>query len=139
MTLEAGTMEAFRTSMADSLLREIAEHLDLLARTGECSAIDLRSLPVTSADRSELEERLGHGDMEAVLTTAGTSEIWETRYAGVWWVRHLGAGDKIAAERIEITTCPEILTSHAADIAAASRRLTEDVIAQLSAGDSEDA
>lgn len=139
MTLEAGTMESFRTGMADSVLREIAVDLDVLARTGECSAIDLRSLPVTAADRSELQERLGRGDMEAFLTIAGTSEIWETRYAGVWWVRHLGAGHKIAAERIEITTCPEILTSHPADIAAASTRLTEDLIDHLSARDAGDA
>ena len=137
--LEAGTIERLRSGMADSLLREIAEHLDLLARTGKCSAIDLRSLPVTAADRIELEERLGHGDLEAVLTTAGTSEIWETGYAGVWWVRHRGADDKIAAERIEITTCPEILTSDAADIAAARRRLTEDLLDRLSAEDADDA
>jgi hydrogenase-1 operon protein HyaF len=139
MTVEAATAAGFRTGLADSLLREIAEHLDGLVRTGERSAIDLRSLPITAADRSELEERLGRGDIEALLTTAGTSEVWETRYAGVWWVRHLGAGGKIAAERIEITTCPEILISDAADIAAASKRLTEDLIDHLSAEDADDA
>ncbi len=137
MTVEAGA--GFRTGMADSLLREIAERLDVLARTGECSAIDLRSLPITAADRSELEERLGHGDIEALLTTAGTSEIWETRYAGVWWVCHLGAGGKIAAERIEITACPEILLSDVADIATASKKLAEDLIERQSRGNAKDA
>jgi hydrogenase-1 operon protein HyaF len=139
MIVEAGAAAEFRTGMADSLLREISEHLDVLARTGECSAIDLRSLPITAADRSELEERVGHGDMEALLTAAGSSEIWETRYAGVWWVRHMGAGGRIAAERIEITSCPEILISDAADIAAASKKLAEDLIDRLSAEDAEDA
>ncbi len=139
MTVEAGGAAGLRTGMADSLLREIAEHLHGLTSTGECAAIDLRSLPITAADRSELEERLGHGDIEALLTAAGTSEIWETRYAGVWWVRHLGAGGKVAAERIEITTCPEILTSDAADVAAASRRLAEELIHRLSAKDAQDA
>ena len=138
MTVEAAAAAGFRTGMTDSLLREIADHLDVLARTGACAAIDLRSLPLTAADRSELEERLGHGDIEAVLTAAGTSEIWETRYAGVWWVRHLGAGDKIAAERIEIAACPEILTSDAADIAAASRKLAEDLNC-ISSEDADDA
>ena len=47
-----------------------------------------------------------------MLKVAGTSEIWETRYAGVWWVRHFGAGDKIAAERIEIAAIPQIFVPH---------------------------
>ncbi|MGJ5022749.1 hydrogenase expression/formation C-terminal domain-containing protein [Bradyrhizobium oligotrophicum] len=139
MTVEADAAAGFRTGMTDSLLREIAHHLGVLAKTGACAAIDLCSLPLTAADRSELEARLGHGDLEAVLTAAGTSEIWETRYAGVWWVRHLGARDKLAAERIEITASPEILTSHAADIAAASNRLAEDLIDRVSSEDAEDA
>lgn len=139
MTVEADAAAGFCTGMTDSLLREIAHHLDVLAKTGACAAIDLCSLPLTVADRSELEERLGHGDLEAVLTAAGISEIWETRYAGVWWVRHLGAGDKLAAERIEITASPEILTSHAADIAAASNKLSEDLIDRVSSEDAEDA
>ena len=45
----------FRTGLADSLMQEIAQRLAALAQTGETSAIDLRSLPMTSADRAELE------------------------------------------------------------------------------------
>ena len=103
--------------MADSLLQEIAERLAAFANAGEASAIDLRSLPMAPSDRDELEERLGHGDVSAMLDVAGRSEVWETGYAGVWWVRHFGAGDAVAAERIEITAVPEILVAHSADIA----------------------
>ncbi len=103
MNAEAPNPAGPRTGMADSLLHEIAERLADLAATGQTSAIDLRSLPMTPADRRELEDRLGRGEIEARLTVGGASEIWETRYAGVWWVRHFGAGDKIAAEQIDIT------------------------------------
>lgn len=114
---------AFRTGMAESLLHEIARRLTTLAETGEASDIDLRSLPMTQGDRGELEHRLGRGEVEALLTVAGTSEIWETQYAGVWWVRHFGAGGKVAAEHIEITPSPQVLASHHDDVAAAALRL----------------
>jgi hydrogenase-1 operon protein HyaF len=130
---------ALRTGLAQSVLREIAERLAALARTGERDAIDLRSLPLTSADRGELEDKLGRGDVTAKLTVGGTSELWETRYSGVWWVRHYGAEDKIAAERIEITAIPEILVAHAADIAAACARVWADLGSDASRADREPA
>lgn len=117
------------SALADSLLGEIAERLATLASTGQASAIDLRSLPMTRADREALEQRLGRGDVVATLEVAGESELWETGYAGVWWVRHFGAGGTVATERIEITNIPDILLTHDSDIAAAADRLRDDLAA----------
>lgn len=114
---------AMRTGMVQSLLHEIALHLSRLVRSGEENAIDLRSLPMTQAERDELEGVLGRGDVEVTLNAAGESEIWETRYAGVWWIRHYSGDGRIAAEAIEITPIPKILTTHASDISAAANRL----------------
>lgn len=111
------------TGMVQSLLREIARALAALAETGTRDAIDLRSLPLTPADRDALDDALGRGEVSAALTLAGDSLLWETRFAGVWWVRHLGAGGQIAAEVIEITPVPDILASHPDDIAAAATLL----------------
>lgn len=127
--------EGFRTGLAQSVLQEIAERLAFLAETGRPAVIDLRSLPMTPADRSELEETLGHGEIEVALSVAGMSQVWETRYAGVWWVRHFGDRDRIAAERIEITPFPDILVTDDADIAAASGRLREDLASEGFAGE----
>ncbi len=122
-----------RTGLAQSVLREVAERLSVFAAEGEAAAIDLRSLPMTAADRRELEQSLGRGDVDAMLNVAGTSEIWETRYSGVWWIRHLGADHKIAAERIEIAAIPEILVTHSDDIAVAAVRLHDDLAGESSA------
>lgn len=127
MTHDLNGATANRTGLTDSLLREIAEHLAILGEAGVPAAIDLHSLPMSKADRLELEERLGRGEVEVLLTAAGTSEIWETRYPGVWWARHLGADDRVAAELIEITACPQILVTHNADIAAAGARLRDEL------------
>lgn len=127
MNAECNSEDGFRTGMAASVLAEIGECLTALAAGGEAAAIDLLSLPMTPADRAELEALLGHGDVEAALDIAGPSQIWETGYSGVWWVRHFGAGDRIAAERIEITALPDLLMSHVDDIAAAATRLRQDL------------
>jgi hydrogenase-1 operon protein HyaF len=116
-----------RTGMAQSLLREIAERLATLAGTGEASAIDLRGLPMTAGDREELEEALGRGDVSATIELAGRSEVWETGYAGVWWLRHFGAGDNVAAEFIEITRIPDILAAHPDDIEQSSERVAAEL------------
>lgn len=116
-------IDRMRTGMAQSLLREVAQGLATLAATGTPTALDLRSLPMTGADREELEQTLGRGDVAVTLEAAGRTEVWETRFAGVWWLRHFGSDDRIAAETIEITAVPDIVTAHPDDIAAASRRL----------------
>jgi hydrogenase-1 operon protein HyaF len=116
-------LDRMRTGMAQSLLREVAQGLAALAATGTPTAVDLRSLPMTGADREELEQALGRGDVAVTLDAAGRTEIWETRFAGVWWLRHFGGDDRIAAEVIEITTVPDIVTAHLDDIGAASLRL----------------
>ena len=117
---DAAPPTGLSTGMAKSLMVEIARKLEHLARTGEPGAIDLRSLPMTARDREELDELLGRGDVEATLHVAGESEIRETRYAGVWWVRHGGSGGHTAAELIEITLVPDILAAHPDDIADAA-------------------
>ena len=120
----------FRTGLAEAVLGEIAARLWALAETGEESVIDLRSLPLTPADRRELEERLGHGEVCAGLDIGGLSEVWECGYAGVWWVRHLDEDGVPRAERLEIAPVPAILVTHQDDITAAAARLQRDCAAR---------
>jgi hydrogenase-1 operon protein HyaF len=111
-----------QTGMAEAVLREIRAMLDHFAASGESGAIDLSGMPLTRADREALQTRLGRGEVVATLEVAGRSDIWETAYSGVWWVRHWG-GDVVASELIEISEIPEILRTDRKDAAAAARRL----------------
>ena len=111
------------TGMALSVLSEITNLLEQLAKTGEPASIDLRSLPLSDVDRQQLEEVLGHGEVMVELELAGKTEIWETTFPGVWWIRHRGAADKIATEEIAVCRVPEILMTHPVDIEAAAGRL----------------
>jgi hydrogenase-1 operon protein HyaF len=123
----ATCLDAQITGMAWSVLAEVGRLLEVLAANGEPGCIDLRSLPLTDADREELEALLGRGEVRVDLHLAGRSEVWETAYAGAWWVRHRGAGDRIAAELIAVCPVPEILMAHPADIQAATQRLRRDL------------
>lgn len=115
------------TGMALSVLAEIGRMLEALSESGQAGAIDLRSLPLSDVDRAQLEEVLGRGEVRAELELAGNSEVWETTYPGVWWIRHRGAGDKIATEEISVCAIPEILITHPVDIKAAAGRLREEL------------
>jgi hydrogenase-1 operon protein HyaF len=133
-----GCNGGLRTGLAQVVLHEIAVLLDRLADAGEAGAIDLRSLPMTDGDRVELEERLGRGEVEATLNVAGVSKVWETRHAGVWWVRHLGEGNRVAAEEIAVTRAPEILLTHPADVRAAAALLRDALQADRPRGTAEE-
>ena len=115
------------TGMALSVLAEISRMLETLAESGEPGSIDLRSLPLSDVDRTQLEEVLGQGEVRAELELVGESEVWETTYPGVWWIRHRGAGGKIATEVISVCPIPQILITHPADIEAAANRLREEL------------
>lgn len=112
------------TGMTDSILSEIAERLRAFALSGEGTVIDLRSLPMSNADRDDLEARLGRGEVEVKLHVSGQSDIWETAFAGVWWVRHFDGDGRIAAEELNITSVPDILRAHPDDARTAATRLT---------------
>jgi len=123
----APCMSSQATGMAWSILTEIGQLLEALAATGETGTIALRGLPMTDIDRQQLEEILGHGEVRVELDLAGHSEVWETSYAGVWWIRHKGAGERIACEEIAITPIPEILLTHPVDIQAAAKRIRQEL------------
>ncbi|OOG22440.1 hydrogenase expression/formation protein [Thioalkalivibrio denitrificans] len=111
------------TGMADALLREIHAHLADLHLKGENHTIDLNGLPLTEADRRQLKAALGQGEVRIHVECAGPSEVYETAYAGVWWVDHRNGLGASAVQHIEIARTPAIVPAHPDDIADAVVRL----------------
>lgn len=110
------------TGMALALLREIADHLNTVAAGGERQVVGLGSLPLTEADRALLSEKLGRGEVEATVSALGPTEVYETAFAGVWWVKYMNDGGIVVAEQIEIGRVPVILESDPADIRDSAER-----------------
>ena len=109
--------------MAAAVLKELEALLQGLLQTGEGGSIDLRSLPLSSADRDWLGTRLGRGELEIVLEAGGHSRITETGLPGVWWVRHYNEAGAPAAEFLEVAWVPEIVPAHPDDVRDGLERL----------------
>lgn len=106
-----------------ALLGELAGALSRLAADGEETIVALDALTLAEADLAALEEVLGRGEVSCELDVAGRSEVVETAFSGVWWIRHYAADDRVVTRELAVTRSPDILASHPDDVAAASLRL----------------
>ncbi|MGB5455175.1 MAG: hydrogenase expression/formation C-terminal domain-containing protein, partial [Gammaproteobacteria bacterium] len=91
------------------LLQEIRHALRNLLETGHSSIIDLRSIPLAPGEEETILDTLGCGEVHAKLNALGPSEIYETRFAGVWLVTHFNTENDVIGRFIEITRFPGIL------------------------------
>jgi hypothetical protein len=108
-----------------AILTEIVNLLERLARGPTPAAIDLRSLPMSPQDRTELQRVLGEGEVTATVAAEGVSIIRETRVCGLWWVEHRDSRGDLIAELLEVAQVPEILVTASDEIAASARTLRE--------------
>jgi hydrogenase-1 operon protein HyaF len=104
------------TGQAEAVLTEIAAMLKRLLDEGAEDSIDLRSLPLSAADRDWLDKRLGRGEVEILLDAGGRSLLTETAYPGVWRVTHRDDRDRVVAELIEVARVPAIVKPDTGDV-----------------------
>lgn len=106
-----------------ALLAELAHLLERFADSGECGAIDLRSLPLAPGELDRLRELLGRGEVTATLDVGGQTRIYETDFHGLWWVWHGTPDGETAAQYLEVSAVPEIVLADAADARRDAERL----------------
>lgn len=111
------------TGQGEAVLGEIAALLERLLAGGGNGSIDLRSLPLSPADREWLQQRLGKGEVSISLDAGGASCLTETGVAGVWWVEHRDEQDALRGEFIEVAAVPVLVAAHPEDMAAGLERL----------------
>lgn len=109
------------------ILFEVRHALDALLDKGETSIIDLRSIPLAPGEEEKILKTLGQGEVHARLNALGPSEIYETRYAGVWLITHYNEDESIVSRFIEITRMPDILKSQTEDMSKALTELTQEL------------
>ena len=105
------------------LLHEIRHALAHLLEEGKETVIDLRSIPLAPGEEAAIEQALGEGEMQAVLSALGPSDFRESSYPGVWLVTHYNHDDKIVGKFVEVAIVPSLLRSQPEDMAAGLRRL----------------
>jgi len=112
------------------IMHEIRHALEALVESGECSIIDLRSIPLAPGEEEAIIETLWQGEVHASLEVLGLSEIYETLYAGVWLITHFNESNAIIGRFIEITELPEILKSQHEDMSKALLELEEELLTE---------
>ena len=112
------------------LLNEVRHALKALLESGATHVIDLRSIPLAPGEEESIIKTLGQGEVHARLNALGLSEIYETRYAGVWLISHYNESGAIVSRFIEITRLPDILQSQHEDMSNALTGLTQELSTQ---------
>ena len=113
------------------LLHEVRHALAKLVENSEPTSIDLRGLPLAPGEEENILSILGRGEVTARLSLLGSSEVFETNYAGVWIVTHYNSDNQLIGRFIEITSMPDILRSQPQDMAAARDLLAKNLEATL--------
>ena len=116
---------AWEHGNVEPLLHEIAHALRSLVEQGKTTSIDLRALPMAPGEENRLLNTLGRGEISIQLDALGPSAIHETSFSGVWVVTHYNEQDEIMSRFIEITHCPEIVTTPASDAQQALHQLDQ--------------
>jgi hydrogenase-1 operon protein HyaF len=116
------------TQNVKPILHEIRHALQRLVNDGETSVIDLRSIPLAPGELDSIINTLGQGEVFARLDALGPSEIYETRYTGVWMVTHFNDSGSVVSRFIEIIEIPEVLKSQHQDMISAIAALESDLL-----------
>ncbi len=116
------------TQNVQPILHEIRHALQRLVNDGETSVIDLRSIPLAPGEEQSIINTLGQGEVFARLDALGPSEIYETRYTGVWMVTHFNDSESIVSRFIEVVEIPEVLKSQRQDMISAIAALKSDLL-----------
>lgn len=116
ISIRIASLDEMLTGQAEAVLTEIAEMLKRLLDEGVEDSIDLRSLPLSPADRDWLDAELGRGEVEVALEAGGRSVLMETAYPGVWKVTHRDTQDRVVAELIEVAFVPVIVRPDKMDV-----------------------
>jgi hydrogenase-1 operon protein HyaF len=111
------------TRNVEPILHEIRHALEKLINEGEGSIIDLRSIPLAPGEEEAITQTLGHGEIHTRMDALGPSEIYETRFAGVWMVTHFNDSESIVSRFIEVTWLPDVIESQRDDVINALDRL----------------
>jgi hydrogenase-1 operon protein HyaF len=120
-----GTSGSEPTGLANALLREIADHLLTVSQGGDRRVVELTNLPLSEGDIQLLHEKLGRGEVEARINAAGPTEVYETSFPGLWWVKYLAEDQRVITQQLEIGAVPMILEAHRDDIQASAERFPQ--------------
>lgn len=111
------------SSMVDAVVMELLQLMESYLLTQSAGAVDIKSLPLSGTAYELLKTKLGLGEVNALISVSGDTDVYETAYSGIWWIKHKDMESRVIAEHIEVGRVPAILCSHTEDIKQAKEKL----------------
>ncbi|MFW2372193.1 MAG: hydrogenase expression/formation C-terminal domain-containing protein [Gammaproteobacteria bacterium] len=113
------------SSMVDAVVMELLQLMESYLLFQTAGAVDIKSLPLSGAAYELLKTKLGMGEVNALIKVSGDTDVYETAYSGIWWIKHKDMESRVIAEHIEVGRVPAILCSHNEDIKQAKEKLQQ--------------
>lgn len=117
--LPAGVMNA------PAILTEVQDRTRHWRPGSPAHVINLTLLPLSEADLSFLDDRLGEGAVLALARGYGNCRISNTRVANCWRVRYFNSQDALILDTLEITDLPEVVLAAPEDLADSLERFAD--------------
>jgi len=130
LDLRSGTHPREHDSAADA--GELMNALPLLTelsdgsaryRAGDNRVINLSLLPMTQADLTLLDQRLGRGALHLLSRSYGQCHVHSTALPNVWWVRYFNSMGTLILDTIELVDVPAVVCAAPEDLADSRLRL----------------
>lgn len=110
--------------MTKTVMAEISAALQRLYREGESYTIFINKMGLSQAEREEIYEQLGQGNISVKIeNTAEPAEWRESGIAGVWFGVFYAFNGNPMLETIEVNFFPAIASAQQEDIDAGLKRL----------------
>ena len=123
-TLDPGTAPA-DTMNVMPLLAEIADRMASYRPGVPSHVINFSLLPMTEADMSHLQARLGSGAVLLAARGYGACRVQATGARHVWSVQYSNAGDALVLDTLEIGDVPAAVLAAGEDFRESAQRLRE--------------
>ena len=121
------TSNTENTGNVTPLLHQIRHALSQLIERQEDTTIDLRRLPLSAGEESQLEAFLGHGEVKADIQALGDTVLIESRFAGVWLETHYNEEAEIMGKYVHICDCPPLIKSQPEDMVLSLNNIVSDI------------
>lgn len=110
------------------ILTELESSVATYREAGTPHVINLTLLPLSDADVTFLDERLGRGAVDILSRAYGKCQVICTLTPDVWWVRYYNSMGTLILNTLEVIEVPQVVCAAPEDIRDSGKRL-EDILA----------
>ena len=107
------------------ILTELESSVATYREAATPHVINLTLLPLSDADVTFLDERLGRGAVDILSRSYGKCQVISTLTPDVWWVRYYNSMGTLILNTLEVIDVPQVVCAAPEDIRDSGKRLED--------------